>query len=110
MSDNRLEALAAFLASNPDLPQGSDTPAQPEPAEKLPVLTMSIERKGRGGKTATILTGFASEAQAADTASKLKKRLATGGSARACEVLVQGDRRADLRVALRALGFPAPKG
>ena len=24
MSDNRLEALAAFLAANPDLPEGQD--------------------------------------------------------------------------------------
>ncbi|MDE6161288.1 MAG: translation initiation factor, partial [Muribaculaceae bacterium] len=61
--------------------------------------------KGRAGKTATIIAGFDSEEQAADTASQLKKSLATGGSARGCEVLLQGDRRTDAADALRRLGF-----
>ena len=104
MSDNRLEALAAFLAANPDLPQGADAPETPE-AGRLPRLSMSIERKGRGGKTATIIAGFASPEQAAGAASALRKRLATGGSARDCEVLLQGDRRTDAAEALRALGY-----
>ena len=103
MTDNRLEALAAFLAANPDLPEGDTAPAATEPSAPLPVLTISMERKGRGGKTATIIAGFASEAQA--SASALKKRLATGGSARACEVLLQGDRRDAVRSALQAMGF-----
>lgn len=99
MSDNRLEALAAFLASNPDLPEGHEPEAAIETAtpKRLPKLTISMERKGRGGKTATIISGFASPEQAAETASMLKKRLATGGSARGCEVLVQGDRRDEVR-------------
>ena len=111
MSDNRLDALAAFLAANPDLPEGTeDTPEPPAGSTPRPILTMSMERKGRGGKTATIIAGFATPQQAAETASDLKKRLATGGSARDCEVLIQGDRRAELRKILPALGFPAPKG
>lgn len=105
MADNRLDALAAFLAANPDLPAGEDTPETPAKAAKLPRLTVGMERKGRAGKTATIITGFDSEEQAADTASRLKKSLATGGSARGCEVLLQGDRRTDAATALRRLGF-----
>ena len=30
MTDNRLEALAAFLAANPDLPEGDTAPAATE--------------------------------------------------------------------------------
>lgn len=105
MSDNRLEALAAFLASNPDLPEGSDTPAEEPKAAGRPVLEISVERKGRGGKTATIVSGFATDAEAATTASALKKRLATGGSARGGEVLIQGECRDRVRDALRALGY-----
>ena len=41
----------------------------------------------------------------AEVAAKLKKRLATGGSARGGEVLIQGDRRDDVRKALADLGF-----
>ena len=57
MSDNRLEALAAFLAANPDLPEGTDTPAPAPKAAPRARLTVSMERKGRGGKTATIIAG-----------------------------------------------------
>lgn len=105
MSDNRLESLAAFLAANPDLPAGSEPAPHPAAEAALPVLTLSMERKGRGGKTATIITGFNSDAQAADAASALKKRLATGGSARGGEVLLQGDRRREAADALRAMGY-----
>lgn len=107
MSDNRMEALAAFLSANPDLPEGTDAaPTGPaQQSTRLPVLTMSMERKGRGGKTATIIAGFDTPAQAADTAATLKKRLATGGSSRDCEVLLQGDRREDVRRQLASLGF-----
>ena len=41
MSDNRLEALAAFLAANPDLPGGTDTP-DTTPAPRRPVLTLIL--------------------------------------------------------------------
>ena len=51
MSDNRLEALAAFLAANPDLPEGTDTPAPAPKAAPRARLTVSMERKGRAGKT-----------------------------------------------------------
>lgn len=105
MSDNRLEALAAFLAANPDLPEGTDTPAPAPKAAPRARLTVSMERKGRGGKTATIIAGFASEADASEAAAALKKRLATGGSARGCEVLLQGDCRDKAREALKALGY-----
>lgn len=67
-----------------------------------------MERKGRGGKTATIVSGFTIDDDAvASVAAALKKRLATGGSARGGEILIQGDRRADVIDALRALGFKA---
>ncbi len=100
-----MEALAAFLSANPDLPQGGDEPAAAPAPARLPVLVMAMERKGRAGKTATIIAGFDSPEQAAEAASALKKRLATGGSARDCEVLLQGDRREDARKALTALGY-----
>jgi len=106
MSDNRLEALAAFLAANPDLPDGHDLPDGPHTAgNALPILEICVERKGRGGKTATIISGFTDDSQAASTAAALKKQLATGGSARGCEILLQGERRAQVRDVLKAMGY-----
>lgn len=77
-----------------------DTPVQKAP------LAIVFERKGRAGKQATIITGFEiPDEMVEDVAAKLKKRLATGGSARGGEILIQGDRRDDVRKALADLGF-----
>lgn len=75
------------------------------PAQSSPLL-ITYERKGRGGKQATIISGFeCDEERLRDIASTLKQRLATGGSARGGEILVQGDRRADTAALLRSMGF-----
>lgn len=75
------------------------------PAQSSPLL-ITYERKGRGGKQATIISGFeCDDERLRDIASTLKQRLATGGSARGGEILVQGDRRADAAALLRSMGF-----
>ena len=73
-----------------------------------PRLDIVLERKGRAGKTATIITGFTcTDEELRAAASLLKKTLGTGGSARGGEILVQGDRRADVLKALTSLGAKA---
>lgn len=95
---------------NLDLPDGPETEVTEEtpaaPARK-PKIIVSFERKGRGGKQATILSGFdCDENELEETASKLKRKLACGGSARGGEILLQGDRRESVRPLLRELGYP----
>ncbi|MBR5898201.1 MAG: translation initiation factor [Muribaculaceae bacterium] len=103
-------SLQAFLDSNPDLPQGEETPA-PEPqneTKKHPRLDIIFEKKGRAGKTATIVSGFIlDDDEVAAIASKMKSRLGTGGSARGGEILIQGDRRKDVLAFLTENGFKA---
>lgn len=71
-------------------------------------LDIVLERKGRAGKTATIITGFTvSDDAVADIAAQLKRSLGTGGSARGGEILIQGDRRKDVLARLTALGLKA---
>ena len=84
----------------------------PEPAPQQPErkpkgkLHIAVEKKGRGGKTATIVYGFTgTEAELQALASQLRKRLGTGGSARGGEILLQGDRREETARALRELGY-----
>ncbi|MDE5607573.1 MAG: translation initiation factor [Muribaculaceae bacterium] len=104
---NSLEdAMKRFLEANPDLPAGEETQAEAETDTKATSrqLRVSIERKGRAGKTATIIEGFTPDDDIASIASMLKTRLGTGGSARGCEILIQGDRRADAADILRSLG------
>ncbi len=72
-------------------------------------LDIMFEKKGRGGKSATIIYGFSSfsEKEILELASKMKSRLGTGGSARGNEILIQGDRRNDVLKYLTEAGFKA---
>lgn len=111
MTTDWTDSLAALRAT---LPGADEAPAeQPETeatTDSAPSgnrqLTICYERKQRRGKPATIISGFdCSDDQLSDIASKLKKRLATGGSARGGEILVQGDRREELRTLLADMGY-----
>ena len=97
------------------LPEGEEPTPGPGNSEATPdargVLLITFEKKGRGGKQATIVSGFDCDAdRLREIASQLKKRLATGGSARGGEILVQGDRRKDVLSALQAMGLKAKIG
>jgi translation initiation factor 1 len=73
-----------------------------------PRLDIILERKGRGGKTATIVSGFTLDDEALrSVAARLKSALGTGGSARGGEILIQGDRRSDVLRLLSDMGFRA---
>lgn len=108
------DALAALRGTMPGddaEPQEQDIPAEATGNDKAEVssltATLCYERKGRGGKPATIITGLdgLGQEKLLALASGLKKALATGGSARGGEILVQGDRRDELRRLLAARGF-----
>ncbi len=71
-------------------------------------LDVIMEKKGRGGKTATIVTGFTvDDDEVARIASQLKTRLGAGGSSRGGEILIQGDRRKDVVAQLQKMGMKA---
>ncbi len=92
------------------LPDGY-TPEPEQPAEEqpapMPRLDVIVDRK-RAGKTATIISGFdPDDNRAAELAAMLRKRLATGGSVRGGEILIQGDRAADVLSLLKEKGYKA---
>jgi len=71
-------------------------------------LDIVLERKGRGGKQATIVTGFVcDDEELKQVASQLKRTLGVGGSARGGEILIQGDFRQRVLDQLVAMGFKA---
>lgn len=71
-------------------------------------LDIVLERKGRGGKQATIVTGFVCDDESLkQVASQLKRSLGVGGSARGGEILIQGDFRQRVLDQLVAMGFKA---
>ena len=99
-----------------NLPTGDDTSA-PEPLpdkgdavqqQGKQMLDIVLERKGRGGKQATIVTGFTCDDEALkQVASQLKRSLSVGGSARGGEILIQGDFRQRVLDQLKLMGFKA---
>lgn len=71
-------------------------------------LDIVLERKGRAGKQATIVTGFVCDDEALrQVASRLKSSLGVGGSARGGEILIQGDFRERVLDHLKGMGFTA---
>ncbi len=73
---------------------------------KKPVVKLRLEKGGRGGKEVTVLYDLpANPAFLKDLASKLKRALGTGGTAKTDSVELQGDYRERLRQLLPTLGF-----
>ena len=112
MTDNWMDSLAALRAAMPDAKdENAADAAQTEQADdtapaRRERVCVAYERKGRGGKQATIIYGFTcSDDELQSIASHIKKRLATGGSARDGEILIQGDRRKDVAAVLKELGY-----
>lgn len=93
-----------LMALLPDLPPGNDVPVSaPEPDDKPAQgrLDISVDRKGRGGKVATIISGFCiDDSEVANIAARIKKRLGVGGSARGGEILIQGNHAHDVKTLL----------
>ncbi len=108
------DTLGSLLASG-SLPEDGreETATSPEPAPAKdiapkPILNVVFERKGRGGKSATIIEGFGDmeESEIAALAARLKGKLGIGGSARGGEILLQGDQRTSrLKDLLATEGF-----
>lgn len=75
-------------------------------AAELPTLHIILDRKGRKGKTATIIEGFtASDSEIEAIASELKRKIGTGGSARGGEILLQGDWKEKATALLKDKGY-----
>lgn len=101
-------SLQAFLNSNPDLPEGDEIIDESASEPKQPRLDIILEKKGRAGKMATIVTGFELDDDVvSEIASAMKSRLGTGGSSRGGEILIQGDRRKDVLDFLVKAGYKA---
>lgn len=69
-------------------------------------VRVSLDRKGRGGKTVTVIEGVPLAAEELRQLAKdLKKRSGTGGSVKAGRIEIQGDQRDLVIVCLQTRGF-----
>lgn len=87
---------AVFERAVPDLP-----PQQQN-------LRVQVSRKGRGGKTVTVISGFQSKPETlTDLAKKLKAQCGTGGAVKENTIEMQGDHAQKLVQLLVGLGYKA---
>lgn len=99
------DALGALRADLPEAEENNDKSAGASSADSREKLHIVVERKGRRGKTATIVEGFTcDDATLQETARVLKQRIGTGGSARGGEILLQGEWKEKAAEILRSMG------
>lgn len=85
-----------------------------EEEETLPpneqVLRVYIEKKGRGGKTASVVKGFVGTTDDLnDLAKTLKAKCGVGGSVKEGEIIIQGDQRDKIVALLSDKGYAIKK-
>jgi len=98
--------LGNLIADSPEL-QLSETEAS-LPKEKTfrkQFLYIELNKKGRNGKQATLISGFeGTEEELKKMATELKKVCGVGGSTRDNEILIQGDLREKIASLLTNMG------
>ena len=86
----------------------SGKPAPSPSAGNMPrdgVVRVALEKKGRGGKTVSVITGLTgSEDSLKELAAELKRRCGTGGTLKDTVIEIQGDHRDTLVELLKSKG------
>lgn len=104
--------LGVVFSTNPDFAYEEE--AEPEQETLDPSkqnLIVTIDRKGRGGKQVTLVTGFVGSADdLAELARTLKVKCGVGGSAKDGEITIQGDFRDRVTALLKEMGYKAKRG
>lgn len=104
---SRKHAVGVVYSTNPDFQYQYDE--EPE-AETLPPgeqrLRVTLDRRHRGGKTVTLVTGFVGTDNDLQALGKmLKGKCGVGGSAKDGEIIIQGDQTEKVRQSLSNAGY-----
>lgn len=113
MADNDWKRrLGVVFSTNPDFEYEETAEIEPETLEPSKQnLIVSIDRKGRGGKQVTLVTGFVgSSDDLAELGRALKVKCGVGGSAKDGEITIQGDFRDRVTALLKDMGYKAKRG
>lgn len=113
MADNDWKKrLWVVFSTNPDFNYEEYVEEEPQTLEpSRQNLIVSIDRKGRGGKQVTLVTGFIGTSEdLADLGRTLKVKCGVGGSAKDGEITIQGDFRDRVVALLKDMGYRAKRG
>lgn len=113
MADNDWKKrLGVVFSTNPDFQYEEEAASEPETLEPSKQnLIVSIDRKCRGGKQVTLVTGFVGTSDdLVELGRTLKVKCGVGGSAKDGEITVQGDFRDRVVTILRDMGYKAKRG
>lgn len=103
--------LNVLYSTNPDFQYEYDeTPEAETLAPGQQKLRVQIEKKGRGGKTVTIVRGFVGKDEDLKSLARLlKNRCGVGGSTKDGEILIQGELKEKVLGILRESGYTNSK-
>ena len=113
MADNDWKKrLGVVFSTNPDFAYEQEEEAEEatlEPSRQN--LIVAIDRKARGGKQVTLVTGFIGTSDdLAELGRTLKVKCGVGGSAKNGEITIQGDFRDRVVSLLKDMGYKAKRG
>lgn len=105
------DRLNIVYSTNPDFAYETESDNEVETLPKnQQKLRVSVEKKGRGGKTVTVVSGFVgSEDDLKGLGKLLKTKCGVGGSVKDNEVLVQGEFKQRVIDLLKAEGYTQTK-
>ncbi len=106
------ERLGVVYSTNPDFEYSKAEDPETvtlEPSRQR--LVVSIDRRNRGGKQVTLVSGFVgTSADLSSLGKTLKVKCWVGGSAKDGEITIQGDFRDRVTALLKEMGYNAKRG
>ena len=112
MENDWKQRLGVVYSTNPDFQYQTEASAEEETlAPEKQRLIVGIDRRNRGGKQVTLVSGFVGKAEdLKELGRQLKTRLGVGGSAKDGEITIQGDFRDKVVSLLQQMGYQAKRG
>lgn len=105
------DRLGVMYSTNPDFQYntGDEEEEDTLPKEKQQ-LRISLDKRNRGGKMVTLITGFRGiTADLEELGKWLKTKCGVGGSAKEGEIIIQGDHRQKVLTLLQKEGYNKTK-